>query len=270
MSKNIVIIPTYNEKENIEAIIRKVFSLEVDFHILIVDDGSPDGTAIIVKKLQQEFGQRLHLIERSGKLGLGTAYITGFKYCLEQGYDFVYEMDADFSHNPEDLVRLYNACAVEGADMSIGSRYVSGVNVVNWPMKRVLMSYFASKYVQFITGIPFNDTTAGFVCYSRRVLQHMDLEKIKFVGYAFQIEMKFTIWKHGFNIVEVPIVFTDRTQGESKMSGGIFKEAVFGVIKMKLSSFFRKYEPCSLPKHAVVEAASEIEEKKEEASLVEA
>ncbi|BDC99965.1 polyprenol monophosphomannose synthase [Persicobacter psychrovividus] len=268
MSKNIVIIPTYNEKENIEAIIRKVFSLEVDFHLLIVDDGSPDGTAIIVKKLQQEFGHRLHMIERSGKLGLGTAYITGFKYCLEQGYDYIYEMDADFSHNPEDLVRLYHACAIDGADISIGSRYVSGVNVVNWPMKRVLMSYYASKYVQFITGLPFNDTTAGFVCYSRRALAHLDFDKIKFVGYAFQIEMKFTIWKHGFNIVEVPIVFTDRTEGESKMSGGIFKEAVIGVIKLKVNSFFRKFAPCTAPQQEKI--SIEETKKKTEASLVEA
>ena len=241
MINRLVIIPTYNEKENIEAIIRKVFSLETEFDILIIEDNSPDGTAAIVKKLQSEFS-RLHIIERKGKLGLGTAYITGFKWALENNYEYVFEMDADFSHNPEDLIRLYEACAIDGGDMSIGSRYVSGVNVVNWPMGRVLMSYFASKYVRFITGMKIHDATAGFKCYSKKVLETINLDKVRFKGYAFQIEMKFTSWKFGFNIIEVPIIFTDRTQGTSKMSGGIFNEAVWGVIKMKLRSFITKYE----------------------------
>lgn len=240
MTDRIVIIPTYNEKENIEAIIRKVFSLETLFDILIIDDNSPDGTAAIVKNLQKEFTQ-LHLLERKGKLGLGTAYIHGFKWCLERDYNYVFEMDADFSHNPEDLIRLHDACVNKG-DLAIGSRYVSGVNVVNWPMSRVLMSYFASKYVRCITGMKVHDATAGFVCYTRKVLETIELDKIRFIGYAFQIEMKFTTWKYGFNIVEVPIIFTDRTEGTSKMSGGIFNEAVWGVIKMKLRSFFRKYD----------------------------
>ncbi len=243
MSKNLVIIPTYNEKENIEDIIRKVFSLSVPFHILIVDDGSPDGTAAIVKTLQQEFSDQLFLIEREGKLGLGTAYITGFNYALERGYDYIFEMDADFSHNPEDLVNLQKACAEEGYDMAIGSRYVTGVNVVNWPMGRVLMSYCASIYVRFVTGLPISDATAGFKCYSRKVLQTIQPRRIRFIGYAFQIEMKFNAWKHGFKIKEVPIIFTDRTRGQSKMSSGIFKEAVFGVIQMKIRSLFQKYEP---------------------------
>lgn len=241
MTNRLVIIPTYNEKENIEAIVRKVFSLETTFDILVIEDNSPDGTAEIVKTLQSEFSQ-LHMIERKGKLGLGTAYITGFKWALENNYEYVFEMDADFSHNPEDLVRLYNACAIEGGDMAIGSRYVSGVNVVNWPMGRVLMSYFASKYVRIITGMKIHDATAGFKCYTRKVLETINLDKIRFKGYAFQIEMKFTTWKFGFNIIEVPIIFTDRTQGTSKMSGGIFNEAVWGVIKMKLRSFVTKYE----------------------------
>jgi len=240
VADSIVIIPTYNEKENIEKIIRKVFSLQKEFEILIIDDGSPDGTALIVKSLQNEFPNQLHILERAGKLGLGTAYIAGFKWALARNYDFVFEMDADFSHNPKDLIQLYNAC-LEGADMSIGSRYKSGVNVVNWPMGRVLMSYLASKYVRFITGMKIADTTAGFKCYTRKVLKTIDLEKIKFKGYAFQIEMKFTAWKSGFNIAEIPIIFTDRKAGASKMSGGIFNEALWGVLQMKLRSYFKHY-----------------------------
>lgn len=238
---SIVIIPTYNEKENIENIIRAVFGLEKEFHILVIDDGSPDGTATIVKRLQEEFPARLHLIERKGKLGLGTAYITGFRWCIEHGYDFIFEMDADFSHNPADLPRLYEACATEGYDMAIGSRYVSGVNVVNWPMGRVLMSYFASKYVRLVTGLKIHDTTAGFVCYRREVLETISLDKIRFKGYAFQIEMKFTAYKCGFRIKEVPVIFINRTLGTSKMSGGIFSEAMFGVIRLKLDSWFKHY-----------------------------
>jgi dolichol-phosphate mannosyltransferase len=230
---SIVIIPTYNEKENIERMIRKVFSLPHDFHLLIIDDGSPDGTAAIVKQLQQEFGEKLFIEERS-------AYIHGFKWSIARHYDFIFEMDADFSHNPDDLLRLRQAC-IDGADAAIGSRYIKGVNVVNWPMSRVLMSYFASVYVRFITGINVQDSTAGFMCYKRKVLETINLNKIKFVGYAFQIEMKYTSIKHGFNVVEVPIIFTDRTAGTSKMSSGIFKEAVFGVIQMKINSIFRKY-----------------------------
>jgi dolichol-phosphate mannosyltransferase len=241
MKDLLVVIPTYNEIENIEAIIRKVFFLAVAFDILIVDDGSPDGTAMKVRELQAEFTDRLYLEERAGKQGLGTAYIHGFKYGLRNGYTYLFEMDADFSHNPEDLIRLYEACSIQGYDLAIGSRYVQGVNVVNWPMSRVLMSYFASKYVQFITGMPIYDTTAGFKCYHRRVLEVIDLDKIKFVGYAFQIEMKFTAWKYNFRIIEVPIIFTDRTKGQSKMSKGIFKEAVIGVIQMKVNSLFRTY-----------------------------
>lgn len=240
VSDSIVIIPTYNEKENIEAIIRKVFSLSDDFHILIVDDGSPDGTATIVKSLQAEFPGQLFIEERRGKLGLGTAYIHGFKWCLARPYTYIFEMDADFSHNPEDLPRLRQAC-LEGADMSVGSRYITGVNVVNWPMSRVLMSYFASAYVRLITGMKIRDATAGFVCYQRRVLEKMNLNKIKFVGYAFQIEMKFTAIQYGFQVVEVPIIFTDRTLGTSKMSTKIFREAFFGVIQLKINSWFRKY-----------------------------
>ena len=234
MSDTLVIIPTYNEKENIEAIIRATFDQEKAFDILIVDDNSPDGTANIVEKLQLEFPNQLHLEKRTGKNGLGTAYIHGFKWGLDREYEYIIEMDADFSHNPNDLIRLYNACANEGADVSVGSRYSVGVNVVNWPMHRVLLSYFASKYVRFITGIPVNDTTAGFVCWSRKVLETIQLDKIRFVGYAFQIEMKYKAWKHGFSIKEVSVIFTDRTLGESKMSGGIVYEALFGVIKMRL------------------------------------
>jgi len=245
MSDSLVLIPTYNEKENIEAIIRKVMSLEKNFHLLIIDDGSPDGTADIVKKLQLEFHDQLFILERKGKQGLGTAYIAGFNYGLQHGYQFIFEMDADFSHNPEDLISLYNACAIDGFDMSIGSRYINGVNVVNWPMGRVLMSYFASYYVRFITGLEIQDTTAGFKCYKREVLETINLEKIKFVGYAFQIEMKFTTWKYGFKIKEVPIIFTDRTKGQSKMSTGIFKEAFMGVIYLKIKSLFRSYQTTS-------------------------
>ncbi|MEL7001915.1 MAG: polyprenol monophosphomannose synthase [Bacteroidota bacterium] len=243
MNDSLVIIPTYNEKENIRQIIDAVINLSKNFDILVVDDGSPDGTAAIVKEIQQSDlkGSVLHLLEREGKLGLGTAYIMGFKFALEKGYEFIFEMDADFSHNPEDLLKLYDACAVDNYDMAIGSRYVSGVNVVNWPMGRVMMSYFASTYVRFITGMPVNDTTAGFVCFKRKVLETIELDKIRFIGYAFQIEMKFTALKFGFKICEVPIIFTDRTRGESKMTSGIFKEAVFGVIKMKIDSFFKKY-----------------------------
>lgn len=241
-SDSIVIIPTYNEKENVEKIIRAVFALEKCFHILIIDDGSPDGTATIVKRLmQEEFSDRLFLIEREGKLGLGTAYITGFKWGLAQGYEYIFEMDADFSHAPADLPRLYSACADEGYDLAIGSRYISGVNVVNWPMGRVLMSYFASKYVRFVTGFKVHDTTAGFKCYRRRVLETIDLDAIRFKGYAFQIEMKFTTYKCGFRIKEVPVVFVNRVEGTSKMSGGIFSEALFGVIKLRLDGWFKKY-----------------------------
>ncbi|WP_423149616.1 polyprenol monophosphomannose synthase [Rubrolithibacter danxiaensis] len=240
LSDSLVIIPTYNEKENIEKIIRKVFSLSVPFHILIVDDGSPDGTAGIVKHLQGEFSGKLHLEERKGKQGLGTAYIHGFKYALKRDYEYIFEMDADFSHNPDDLVRLRESCNA-GADVAIGSRYVKGVNVVNWPMSRVLMSYFASSYVRFITGISIRDATAGFKCYRRIVLQTINLDKIRFVGYAFQIEMKFTAIKCGFKVVEVPIIFTDRTEGTSKMSTRIFREAFLGVIQMKINSWFKKY-----------------------------
>lgn len=241
-SNSIVIIPTYNEKENIEKIIRAVFALEKCFHILVIDDGSPDGTAAIVKGLmQQEFTDRLFLIERTGKLGLGTAYIAGFKWGLAQGYDYIFEMDADFSHAPSDLPRLYSACADEGYDLAIGSRYISGVNVVNWPMGRVLMSYFASKYVRFITGFKVHDTTAGFKCYRRRVLETIDLDAIRFKGYAFQIEMKFTTYKCGFKIKEVPVIFVNRVEGLSKMNSGIFGEAFFGVMRLRWDGWFRKY-----------------------------
>ena len=240
-SDSIVIIPTYNERENIENIIRAVFGLEKTFHILIIEDGSPDGTAAIVKTLQQEFPDRLFMIERKGKLGLGTAYITGFKWALEHSYEYIFEMDADFSHNPNDLPRLYEACAVQGGDLAIGSRYVSGVNVVNWPMGRVLMSYFASKYVRIVTGLPIHDTTAGFKCYRRQVLETIDLDHIRFKGYAFQIEMKFTAYKCGFKIIEVPVIFINRELGTSKMNSSIFGEAVFGVIKLKVNSWFHTF-----------------------------
>lgn len=241
MSNKVVIIPTYKEKENIENIIRVVFNLPEPFDILIIDDNSPDGTADIVNNLIKEFPERLHIIERSGKLGLGTAYITGFKWSLEHGYDYIFEMDADFSHPPEDLINLYNACHTDGFDMAIGSRYISGVNVVNWPMGRIMMSYYGSMYVRIVTRMKIMDTTAGFVCYTRKVLDAIDLDKIKMKGYGFQIEMKFTAWKKKFKIKEVPIIFTDRKQGTSKMSGGIFGEAVWGVLKMKIASWFKKY-----------------------------
>ncbi len=241
MSDSLIIIPTYDEKENIEKIIRKIFSLEKSFHILIVDDGSPDGTVGIVKRLQDEFSEKLHVEDRSEKLGLGTAYIHGFKFALERDYQFVFEMDADFSHDPDDLIRLYNANYIDEADISIGSRYVKGVNIVNWPMTRLLMSFFASKYVKIITGMPIHDSTAGFKCYKREVLETINFDKIQFVGYAFQIEMKFKAWKYGFKIVEIPVIFTDRAEGTSKMSGGIFLEAVFGVIQMKMKSWFRPW-----------------------------
>ena len=233
MQDTLVIIPTFNEKENIESIIRATLSQKKSFDILVVDDSSPDGTANIVKELLKEFPQRVFLEIRKEKNGLGAAYIHGFKWALRHKYDYIIEMDADFSHDPKDLIRLYNACAKDGADLSIGSRYSQGVNVVNWPMKRVLLSYFASKYVNFVTGIPFHDTTAGFVCYKRKVLETIKLDKIEFVGYAFQIEMKFKAWKHGFNIKEVSVIFTDRTLGESKMSKTIITEAIFGIIKMR-------------------------------------
>ncbi len=242
MSDSLVIIPTYKEKENIEKIIRKVFSLEKTFHVLVVEDNSPDGTANIVKSLMKEFPEQLFIEERKGKLGLGTAYIHGFKWALNKNYGYIFEMDADFSHNPEDLVRLYNACANEGADLAIGSRYIKGVNVVNWPMGRVLMSYYASAYVRIVTGMSVRDTTAGFKCYTRKVLEAIELDKIKFTGYAFQIEMKFTSWKLGFKIKEVDIIFTDRTEGESKMNKSIFKEAIFGVIELRLRGMFKKYK----------------------------
>ncbi len=240
MSDSLVIIPTYNEKENIENIIRTVFGLPKAFDVLIIDDGSPDGTAAIVKELQTEFSDRLHLVERQGKLGLGTAYIAGFKWAIERKYDYIFEMDADFSHNPNDLLKLYAACHDEGADLAIGSRYVTGVNVVNWPIGRVLMSYFASKYVRMILGMRVADTTAGFKCYRRHTLEAIDLDKIKFKGYAFQIEMKYRAYKKGFKVVEVPIIFVNRVLGTSKMSGGIFSEAIFGVMRLRLDSLLRK------------------------------
>ena len=249
-SDSVVIIPTYNEKENIEKIIRAVFGLDKCFHILIIDDGSPDGTAAIVKDMmaQEAFSDRLFLVERSGKLGLGTAYIAGFKWALERDYQYIFEMDADFSHDPNDLPRLYSVCAPKteenpegGYDVAIGSRYVSGVNVVNWPIGRVLMSYFASKYVRIVTGFKVHDTTAGFKCYKRRVLQTIELDKIRFKGYAFQIEMKFTAYKIGFRIKEVPVIFVNRREGTSKMSGGIFGEAFFGVMRLRWDGWTRKY-----------------------------
>ncbi len=240
MSTNIVIIPTYNEKENVEAIIRKVMSLPISFDILIVDDNSPDGTANIVKQLQLEFAEKLHLLQRMEKNGLGTAYIAGFKWCLERSYKFIFEMDADFSHNPEDLMKLLDACENKEAGLAVGSRYITGVNVVNWPMSRVIMSYYASVYVRFITGMTIRDATAGFVCYTRETLEKINLDKIKFKGYAFQIEMKFKAWLQKVKITEVPIIFTDRTLGTSKMSKKIFREAFFGVIELKINSWFRK------------------------------
>jgi dolichol-phosphate mannosyltransferase len=257
VTKAIVIIPTYNERDNIQPIIEAVFSLPVDFHILIVDDSSPDGTSEIVQDLQDLYNKnetRLHLLKRQGKLGLGTAYIAGFHYAIQKNYEYILEMDADFSHDPKDLVRLYNACAREGADLSIGSRYATGVNVVNWPIGRVLISYFASSYVRTITSMPIKDTTAGFVCYKRKVLETIPLDGIKFIGYAFQIEMKFLAWKYGFKLKEVPIIFTDRTRGVSKMSAGIFKEAFFGVLYMTINSWFKKYIPVYKESPALTEA----------------
>ena len=242
MNDSLVIIPTYNEKENIERMVRKVFSLSKPFDLLIIDDNSPDGTAQIVKSLQKEFSDRLYILERAGKQGLGTAYIAGFKWALGHSYEFIFEMDCDFSHNPDDLVRLYDGIISSNAGVAVGSRYKSGVNVVNWPLGRIIMSYGASIYVRLITGMPVNDTTAGFKCYRRRVLEAIDFESIRFKGYAFQIEMKFTAWKMGFKIEEVPIIFTDRKLGKSKMSGGIFSEAFVGVLKMKWQSFFRHYK----------------------------
>lgn len=239
--RKLVIIPTFNEIENILEMIHSVMNLSGGFELLVIDDGSPDGTGNLVKSQQNVYAGRLHLIERQGKLGLGTAYITGFKWALDNGYDYIFEMDADFSHNPKDLIRLYEACANGNFDLAIGSRYITGVNVVNWPMGRVLMSYFASVYVKFITGLPVKDATAGFKCYHKSVLAGIKLDEVKFVGYAFQIEMKFTTWKLGFKVVEVPIIFTDRTKGTSKMSRGIFKEAVLGVIWMKIKSIFQPY-----------------------------
>ena len=240
-SDSLVIIPTYNEIENVERMIRTVMALPDPFEILFVDDGSPDGTAAKIKELQDEFVGRIHLLERKGKLGLGTAYIAGFRWAIVKQYAFIFEMDCDFSHNPEDLIRLHAACSEGKADVAIGSRYITGVNVVNWPMQRVLMSYYASAYVRMITGMTIRDTTAGFKCYRREVLEGIELDKIKFMGYAFQIEMKFTAWKCGYTLTEVPIIFHDRTLGESKMSGKIFREAIFGVIEMKVKSWFRKF-----------------------------
>lgn len=247
MSNALVIIPTYNERDNIVAIMEAVFAQPKDFHILIIDDGSPDGTADLVKRMQAQVNTaketKLHLIERKGKLGLGTAYLMGFQYAIDKVYEYVLEMDADFSHDPKDLTPLYLACSEFGNDVAIGSRYATGVNVVNWPIGRVLLSYFASSYVRLITGMPIRDTTAGFVCYRKKVLETIPLDRVKFVGYAFQIEMKFLTWKYGFKLSEVPIIFTERVRGESKMSAGIFKEAFFGVLQMTISSWFKKYIP---------------------------
>jgi dolichol-phosphate mannosyltransferase len=243
MSKNLVIVPTYNEIENIGLLIDKVMSLSTPFDILVVEDNSPDGTANLVKQYMTKYPDRVFMLQRQGKLGLGTAYIAGFTYGLANGYDYLCEMDADFSHNPEDLINLHNACEKDGADVAIGSRYVNGVTVVNWPIGRVLMSFFASKYVQIITGMPIEDATAGFKCYSRKVLETIPYQKVKFIGYAFQIQMKFLCWKYGFILKEVPIIFMDRTRGTSKMSMSIFKEAIFGVLLMKFKSFFKTYHP---------------------------
>jgi len=239
--RKLVIVPTYNELENISDMVQTVMELEGNFELLIIDDGSPDGTAEVVKTLQNSFEGRLHLMERAGKLGLGTAYIAGFRWALERDYDFIFEMDCDFSHDPKDLIRLYQGIKNRDYDLAIGSRYITGVNVVNWPMGRVLMSYFASKYVNFVTGLPIHDATAGFKCFHSSVLEGIKLDAIQFIGYAFQIEMKFTAWKLGFKLLEVPIIFTDRTRGQSKMSPGIFKEAVLGVIWMKVKSWFKPY-----------------------------
>ena len=242
MNRKLVIIPTYNEIENVSKIINAVLDLPVHCDLVIIDDNSPDGTADAVKTLQKDYNNRLHILERSGKLGLGTAYILGFKWALEKGYSFICEMDADFSHDPKDLNRLFDACEKDGADVAVGSRYISGVNVVNWPMSRVIISYFASVYVRLITRMQVRDATAGFVCYKKEVLETIELSKIRFKGYAFQIEMKFTAWKYGFNIIELPIIFTDRKEGTSKMSGKIVNEAIWGVIRLKWGSFFKKYK----------------------------
>lgn len=243
MSDSLIIIPTYNERENIAKIICKIFSLKKEFNLLIVDDNSPDGTADIVRRLQNEFPHRLFIETRKSKLGLGTAYIRGFKYALSRNYEYIFEMDADFSHNPDDLIRLYNECAKNGADLSIGSRYVTGINVVNWPLSRILLSFFASKYVRLITGMKIKDPTAGFKCYKRKVLESINLDKIRFKGYAFQIEMKYIAWKLGFRLSEVPIIFTDRKEGQSKMSMKIFREAFFGVIQMRMPNFLNNHKP---------------------------
>jgi len=253
MSDSLVIIPTYNEKENIEEMIEAVMSQPSGFHLLIVDDGSPDGTGSLVKAKIDAYPGRIFIEERSGKLGLGTAYIHGFRWALKRNYQYIFEMDADFSHNPNDLNRLYHSCKHDGNEMAIGSRYVTGVNVVNWPMSRVMLSYFASHYVRIVTGMPINDTTAGFKCYHRSVLETIELDKVRFMGYAFQIEMKFLTWKYGFTINEVPIIFTDRTKGESKMSGGIIKEAVIGVMQIKIGSLFRSYRRDMEATHGSVE-----------------
>ena len=245
MPENIVLIPTYNEKENIEDLLHVIFNLQGEFHVLIIDDNSPDGTGEIVRNLQNSFPEKLHLLERPGKQGLGTAYIDGFKWALNAHYKYIYEMDADFSHNPHDLISLHNACAKEGADLAIGSRYISGVNVINWPIGRVIISYYASVYVRLITGMKIMDTTAGFKCYTRQVLETINLDKIRFRGYAFQIEMKFTAWKHGFRIVEVPIIFTERREGSSKMTRSIVYEAIWGVVQLKIYSLFKKYKKTS-------------------------
>lgn len=248
MSNTLVIIPTYNEKDNIDSMVSAIFSLPMEFDVLIVDDNSPDGTGQIVSGMQANYNkssERLHLLTRSNKQGLGTAYLTGFRYALEKNYEYIIEMDADFSHDPKDLSNLYDACAVDGFDVSIGSRYATGVNVVNWPIGRVLLSYCASAYVRLITNMPIKDTTAGFVCYRKSVLQTIPLDAVQFVGYAFQIEMKFLAWKYGFRLKEVPIIFTERTRGVSKMSAGIFKEAFFGVLQMAVQSWFRKYIPAN-------------------------
>ncbi len=249
MSDCIVIIPTYNERENIEKMVRMVMTLEEkEFNLLIVDDGSPDGTGAIVKDLMKQYPDRLFLEERKGKLGLGTAYIHGFKWSLARKYNYIFEMDCDFSHDPHDLPRLYQACAKDAADVAIGSRYINGVTVINWPIGRVIMSYYASAYVRLVTGMTIRDTTAGFVCFKRRVLETLDLDKITFMGYAFQIEMKFTAWKHGFNLLEIPIIFKDRTEGVSKMSSKIFKEAFIGVLQMRIKSIFRTFKKVSSKK----------------------
>ena len=241
MGECLIIIPTYNEKENIQALLKEVLAIDSSFEILVVDDNSPDGTAALVEESQKSFSDRIHLLKRTGKSGLGTAYITGFHYALDRDYEYIFEMDADFSHSPKDLLSLLNACKQDGYDVAIGSRYVKGVNVVNWPLGRVLMSYMASLYVKIVTGLPIADATAGFKCYKRRVLEVIELDKIKFIGYAFQIEMKFKAWKRGFRLIEVPIIFINRQQGESKMSTGIFKEAFLGVIQLKIMSLFKKY-----------------------------